>query len=141
MTEGFASIIRQLEQQKAAIDRALVALKEVEEVAAPAQTTSASTATTETSGRKGKKRSAAVRKRMAEAQRLRYANLRGESEPAVVPAPAPAAPKRKISPEGIKRIIQATKKRWSRVRAEAKAAQELADAKKAARKNKATKTA
>ena len=120
MTEGFASIIRQLEQQKAAIDRALVALKEVEEVAAPAQTTSASTATTETSGRKGKKRSAAVRKRMAEAQRLRYANLRGESEAAVLQAPEP--PKRKISPEGIKRIIAATKKRWRLKRAADKAA-------------------
>ena len=74
---------------------------------------------------------------MAEAQRLRYAALRGESESAVTLAPAPEAPKRKISPEGLKRIVQATKRRWAKVRAEAKAAQDLAEAKNAERKKSA----
>jgi hypothetical protein len=58
---------------------------------------------------KTRKRSLAVRKRMAEAQRARWAKIKGESEP-----PAPEAPKakRQISSEGMKRIIAATKKRW-----------------------------
>jgi len=58
---------------------------------------------------KTRKRSAAARKRMAEAQRARWAKLKGESEPPATEAPKP---KRHISPEGMKRIIAATKKRW-----------------------------
>jgi hypothetical protein len=86
-------------------------------------------------GRKGRKRTAAQRRRMAEAQRRRYADLRGESEAAVTPAPEPA--KRKISPEGLKRIIAATKKRWRLKRAADQAALEMAEAKKGARKKTA----
>jgi hypothetical protein len=67
MTEGFGSIITQLEGQKAAIDRALVALRGVDGVGAlPTSPTSAPPS--ETSQAKGMKRSAAVRKRMKEAQ-------------------------------------------------------------------------
>jgi hypothetical protein len=46
---------------------------------------------------------------MAEAQKARWAKIKGESEPA-----APEAPKAKhhISPEGMQRIVAATKKRW-----------------------------
>ena len=166
MTDGLTSIITLLEQRRTAIDRALVALREVEGVAEPGTAASTSTATVETSGRKGyklsaearermsqgqrkryahlhieslpatqvsaaivetsgrkgKKRTAAQRKRMAEAQRKRYADLRGESEPAVAPAPEAPKAKRKISAEGIKKIIAATKKRWALKRAGAKAA-------------------
>ena len=137
MTDGFASIITLLEQRKTAIDRALVALKEVGELAVPVTATTASTATPEASGRKGKKRSAAVRKRMQDAQRARWARIKGESEtPAPVTKEAPKA-KRQISAEGIKRIIAATKKRWALKRAADKAALEMAEAKKAARKKAA----
>ena len=117
MTDGLAGIITLLEQRKTAIDRALMALREVGDTTAPGLTVPASIVKPEASARKGKKRSAAVRKRMKEAQRLRWAKIRGESEP------APEAPKakRKISPEGMKRIIAATKKRWALKRAEAKA--------------------
>ena len=79
-------------------------------------------ATPEVPARKGKKRSAAVRKRMKEAQRLRWAKIRGESEPAAAPAiPEPPKPKRRISAEGMKRIIAATKKRWRLQKAAARA--------------------
>jgi hypothetical protein len=67
--------------------------------------------------RKRRKFSAAALRRIREAQRLRWAKIRGESKP---PAPATtkvAKPKRKISPEGLKRIIAATKKRWRLQRA------------------------
>jgi hypothetical protein len=56
---------------------------------------------------------AGARKRIAAAQRKRWANLKKEQE-----APAEEAPKkRRISAEGMKRIIAATKKRWAAVRA------------------------
>src|ERR1035438_6197720 len=63
--------------------------------------------------------SAAARRRMAIAQRKRWAKIRGESEPPA-PAKAPKA-KRRISEEGMKRIIAATKKRWRLQKAAAKA--------------------
>jgi adenylate kinase len=85
-----------------------------------------------------KKRSAAVRKRMAEAQRAKWAKIKGESEPA-----APEAPKakRQISPEGMKRIIAATKKRWRLKRAQAGTAATPKSVKKAAPAKAAKKAA
>ncbi len=128
MPDGLTSVISQLEQRKTAIDRALMALRQVE--GSDAHTP----ATAETSGRKGKKRTAAQRRRMAEGQRKRYAALRGESEPPAPTAPEAPQPKRQISAEGMKRIIAAAKKRWRLQKAAAKAALEMAEAKKAARK-------
>ena len=121
MTEELASVITQLEQRKTAIDRALAALREAEGNAVP-DTALPLAATTESSTRKGKKLTAAVRKRMKEAQQLRWAKTRSESQSAAPAAPEPPKPKRKISAEGMKRIIAATKKRWALKRAEAKAA-------------------
>src|ERR1035441_8227130 len=62
-----------------------------------------------------RKISAAAHRRMAIAQKKRWAATKGEYEP---PAPleAPKA-KRKISKEGLARIVAATKKRWAAVRA------------------------
>jgi hypothetical protein len=88
-------------------------------------------ATVETSGRKGKKRSTAVRRNMALAQKVRWAKIHGEAATAattVAPAPEPPKAKRKISPEGLKRIIAATKKRWRLKRAADQAALGQAEA-------------
>jgi valyl-tRNA synthetase len=115
MTDSLNGIINQLERQKTAIERALTALRGVEGIEAPAPAP-------EMPARKGKKRSAAVRKRMKEAQRLRWARIRGESEPAPANLPEPSKPKRRISAEGMKRIIAATKKRWRLQKAAAKKA-------------------
>ena len=78
----------------------------------------------ETAPRKRRKMSAAARRRIATAQRARWANIRGESKPAAPAATKATKPKRRISPEGLKRIIAATKKRWrlQRVAAKRKAA-------------------
>jgi hypothetical protein len=93
-------------------------------------------ATPEARTHKRKKFSAAARRHMKEAQQRRWAKIRGESEP---PAPKEAPkPKRRISKEGLARIIAATKNRWARVRA-AKAVQEKA-ARKAARKKAPAKS-
>src|SRR5450755_3582604 len=79
------------------------------------------TAATETIPGKRKKFSAAVRRKMALAQKQRWAKIKGESEPPT-PAPAePPKPKRKLSAAGKAAIIAATKKMWARKRAAAKA--------------------
>ena len=70
--------------------------------------------------RKRRKMSAAARRRIAMAQRARWARVRGESKPGRAKRKAPKA-KRPISPEGLKRIIAATKKRWRLQRAAANA--------------------
>jgi hypothetical protein len=71
-------------------------------------------------GRKRRKMSAAGRKRIAEAQRKRWAaSKKGSAAPAKAAKPEAQKPKRKLSAAGRKRIIEATKKRWAAVRAAA----------------------
>src|SRR5664279_2105084 len=51
---------------------------------------------------------------MAEAQRKRWAKIRGKSEPSSPPAtPEASKPKRKLTAAGKKAISEATKKRWA----------------------------
>jgi len=101
--------------------------------------TEASAAKPEAAPRRRKKFSAATRRRMREAQRRRYAKIESESEPAAPAAtPEPQKPKRRISAEGMKRILAANKKRWAVKRAEAAKAQP-ATAKKAAVKKATVK--
>jgi hypothetical protein len=80
---------------------------------------------------KRRRMSAAGRRRIAMAQRARWAKARGESKPGPAAAKAPKA-KRRISPEGLKRIIAATKKRWRLQRAAAKSKLTKATKRKAA---------
>jgi hypothetical protein len=120
MTDTFAGIIDQLEQRKAAIERALAALREVDVTGSAAEVKPA--AAPEASTGKRKKFSAAARRRMALAQKARWAKIKGEIEAVAPPLPEPSKPKSRISPEGMKRIIAATKKRWRLKRAAAKAA-------------------
>jgi hypothetical protein len=69
---------------------------------------------------KRRKFSAASRRKMALAQKARWANIKGEIEPPP-PTPEPSKPKRRISAEGMKKIIAATKKRWRLQKAAARA--------------------
>jgi hypothetical protein len=57
--------------------------------------------------------SAATRRRIAAAQRARWAKERGAEQS----APAVGGPKRHISPAGIARIRAAAKARWAKARA------------------------
>src|ERR1035437_8526833 len=92
-----------------------------------------STATTDPAKRR--KFSAAARRKMALAQKARWAKLKGESKP---PAPAKAPkPKRHISKEGVARITAPTKNLGRVQKAAAKA--KPAAAKKAAPKKAAVK--
>ena len=56
---------------------------------------------------------------MKEAQQLRWAKIRGESEPVAPATPEVAKPKRRMSVAGRKAISDATKKRWAAVHAAA----------------------
>jgi hypothetical protein len=88
-----------------------------------------------TSGAPARKRkvSAAGRRRMAAAQKARWAKIRGDAEAAS--SPAAAKPKeRKLSAAGRKAISEATKKRWAMKRAEAQKAQSTVARKAAAKK-------
>src|ERR1035437_9615383 len=95
-------------------------------------------ATPESPTIKRRKFSAAARRRMKEAQQLRWAKIRGESSvPSSPPAtPEPAKPKRKLSKAGKAAIVAALKKRWAAKKAEAaeKTARKKAATKKAAKK-------
>ncbi len=140
MTDVLHGIIEQLEQQKAAIERALAALlgfAGLPATAIPAGAPAARKGGITPAGRK--RLSAALKKRWAAkkaalgaparkplspgagrkialAQKARWARVKGEAEA------SPATPKRQISAEGLKRIIAATKKRWRLQRAAAKGA-------------------
>jgi len=114
--EIITAAILGFEEQKRHIDSQIAELK--------AMLSGGPVVTLEGTRRKGKI-SAAARRRMALGQRRRWAKIRGASESA---PPEPAKPKRRISEEGLKRIIAATKKRWRL----AKTAKAQAVAKKAA---------
>ncbi len=126
--ELISAAIEGYESQRARIEQKVAELRAILS-GGPAE----SAATPEASPRKRRKMSAAGRKAIADAQRKRWAEARKAAEPAPQEA---AKPKRRISKEGMKRIIAATKKRWAAVRA-AKAQQEKAPAKKAAKKTAA----
>src|ERR1035441_8720732 len=130
--EIITAAILGFEEQKRHIDTRITELRAVLTggPAAPATTPEPPT-------RKRKKFSAASRRKMAMAQKARWAKIKGESEP---PAPAKAPkPKRRISKEGMARIIAATKKRWRLQKAAAKAAVKGPRA-KAAKKSAPVKT-
>jgi len=57
-----------------------------------------------------RKRSAAVRKRMAAAQKKRWATVKGQTEE---PTQKTSKPKRKLSAAGRAAIVAASKKRWA----------------------------
>lgn len=102
-----------------------------------------SAATPEAPTRKRKKFSAASRRKMALAQKARWAKIKGESEPSAPAKPEAPKPKRRISKEGLARIVAATKKRWSLQKAAAKkgAPRKVAVKKVIAKKAAAKKTA
>ncbi len=79
-----------------------------------------------------RKMSAAGRRRIAAAQKARWAKIKGEAEPAS--SPAPAKQRRKLSAAGRKAISEATKRRWALKRAEAQKSESTVAAKTAPKK-------
>jgi hypothetical protein len=107
--------IKGYEAQKAEIDSQIAELRSM----LGGNSTSSAAMPSET-GRPRKKFSAASRRKMAAAQRARYAKLRGESEPTEAATTKPK--KRKMSAAGRRAISIATKKRWAAIKAAKKTA-------------------
>ena len=123
--EIISAAIEGFESQKARIDQQISELR-VMLSGGPAETPA-------TPEPKRKKFSVSARRRMKEAQQRRWAKIRGESEPpGPADSPEPQQSKRRISEEGMKRIVAATKKRWrlaKAAKAQAGAAKKAAPAK------------
>jgi hypothetical protein len=131
MAKGLDDIVAQLEQQAAAIERALAALREVEGTPAPATAAKSSAGPTKRTGGM----TPAGRKRLSAALRKRWAAKReaqGTSTSSVAPRKA-AARKVRITPEGRKRLADAMKRRWAVKRA-ASAVKSSGTKKRAAKK-------
>jgi hypothetical protein len=112
--EILAAAIEGLEAQKKRIDAQIAEVRQL------LHGGGAEPAATPEAPRKRRTMSAAGRKRVAEAQRKRWAAIRKQSGATPEPAKHEAQkPKRKLSAAGRKRIIEATKKRWASVRAAA----------------------
>src|ERR1017187_7613455 len=109
--EIIAAAIQGFEFQKTSIDGKIAQLRAMLP-GGPAEA-----ATPEAAPRKRRKFSAAARRKMAMAQKARWAKIRGESEPSAPAKPEATKPKRRISKAGLARIVAATKARWARVRA------------------------
>ena len=106
---GIGDIVEQLERQKAAIERALAALREVD---GTTPTAAASPAIERTPRKAGNKRSLAQKARWA-------AKKAAEAVPAI--APTKAVRKGGMTPEGRKRLAEAMKRRWAVKRTAAQA--------------------
>jgi len=113
--EIIEAAIKGFQAQKAEIDSQIAELQSM----LPGGRTSPAATPSETGKGKRKKFSLASRKKMAAAQRARYAKLRGESEPSEA---ATAKRKHKMSAAGRKAISLAAKKRWKAIKAAKKAA-------------------
>jgi hypothetical protein len=127
VTDGLASIIAQLERQKAAIERALAALEDVD--GPPAEEPKVNTPATRKGGMtpEGKKRLIkALKKRWAARKAAQQAS--GDAAPKETPAPR----KSNVTPEGRKRLAEAMKRRWAVKRAAASVKKRAGRSKKAA---------
>jgi hypothetical protein len=74
------------------------------------------------SSQPGRVISAASRRKMALAQKARWAGLRKTSQPVVAKSTGSAPAKRKISAAGRKKMAEASRARWAKIRAAKKAA-------------------
>jgi hypothetical protein len=115
--EIITAAVQGFEAQKTRIDAQIAELRAVL-TGGPA----AAATTPEPPTRRRKRFSAASRRKMAMAQKARWAKIKGEPEPPAPAKPEAPKPKRQISKEGMARIIAATKKRWRLQKAAAKAA-------------------
>jgi len=136
--ETIAAAIAGFELQKEHIDSQIAELRTM--------MTGSSAAPAGSAGRGRRKRgsmSAEGRARIAEAQRKRWAAIKGDTESSTGTAKSKTAkPKRRLSAAGRKAIIEATKRRWALQRAqEAAAAKKSAPGKKAAKKSASKKSA
>jgi len=131
--EIITAAVAGFESQKARIDAQIAELRQM----LSGHPVESAATTLEPPIRKRKKFSAASRRKMAMAQKARWAKIKSESEQPSKATPEPPKPKRrKMSAAGRKAISEATKKRWAlkRAKAEKTAPKKVAPQKAAVRK-------
>ena len=106
-------IISQLEHQRASIERAIAALREIDN---PSQAEALTPPAASKKATRKRQISPEGRKRIAEATRQRWAAKKAAAVSETASEKV-SAPKRHLSPEGRKRIVEATKRRWAAKRA------------------------
>ena len=109
-----AAAIEGLQIQKQRIDEKISEIRQILDGGSPTEATAATDI-----AKPRKKRSAAVRRRMALAQRARFAKLKQGSKP---DAQTAKPKKRKMSAAGRRAISLAAKKRWAAIKAAKKVA-------------------
>jgi len=114
MADGLKGVIAQLERQRAAIERALSALRTLDGTDAPAQVSSAPVT------RKGGM-TPAGRRRLSAALKKRWAAKKAEAGAPAASPRKPARRKGRITPEGRKRLAEAMRRRWAVKRTAAQA--------------------
>jgi hypothetical protein len=128
MANSLNDVIRRLEQQRAGIERALLALREIESPAADGVRPAAAAAAPSSAAgsRKAKRKggmTAEGRRRLSEALRARWAAKKAGTPAAAAAAPAAGSAKAKrkggMTDEVRKRLSEALRKRWAAKRAAA----------------------
>ena len=111
------NVLQQLRQEH---NRAQSDVQKLEKAIATIEGLGGRSSTVAVNSTRGKRRmSVAARKRIAEAQRARWAKFRKPPQPAATTkATSRRAAKRTLSPEGRKKIAAAAKARWARFRAQ-----------------------
>jgi hypothetical protein len=115
--EILAAAIEGFEAQKSRLDARIAEIRQ--KLGGAGGEEPGTTSDAPAAGRKRRKMSAAARKRIADAQKKRWAAVRKESGPSTTAKQEAPKAKRRLSAAGRKRIIEATKKRWALVRAAA----------------------
>jgi hypothetical protein len=128
VTDGLTGIITQLERQRAGIERALAALREVEGAATSDETSSAPATRKGGMTPEGKKRLIKALKKRWAARKAAAQEVSGDA----APEEAPARRKSNFTPEGRKRLAEAMKRRWAVKRAAAAVKKRAGRPKKAA---------
>jgi hypothetical protein len=123
MTNGLNEVIKQLEQQRTAIERALLALREIGtaglESVAPATKKAAAPGGARKAAPKGGM-TPEGRRRLSEALKARWAAKKSDSvTPAATAVAAKTTRKGGMTPEGRKRLSEALRKRWAAKKAAA----------------------
>jgi len=114
--ENLAIVLRQLRDE---CKQAQLQADKLEEAISVLQGLAERSTGAATSGQPKRRMSAAGRRRIAQAQRARWARLRRRPQAGVTAKSSTVTPaKRKLSPDGRRRIAAATRARWARVKAQ-----------------------
>jgi hypothetical protein len=111
--------LRELREKRS---QAQLEIDKLDQIISGIESLNGSSAVSSKSGRPKRIVSAASRRKMALAQKARWAAIRTLSQPVVAESTGSAPAKRKISAAGRKRIAAAQRARWAKLKAGKKAA-------------------